>query len=188
MEEHKSERAKRFALAQGWKSTVVPDLSPFEKSGNPKDIVWTLYAIREKESIKVVWTGDLFTSSVYKYGSYELHPARIGSVLRLLEGKPDPSKLNGSGGRLAQEDVSVYRNVDWDDETPAFDILVRVLGKEIVWAKTNGEIVSEMCPKDSNLGKPHFRVYSSKEGKRILEWCNPFGFQACYVNNVLEVN
>ena len=109
--------------------------------------------------------------------------------MKILSGKPDPTKLNGhTSGRLAQPDILMYRRVDWTDETPAFDILVKVIGKEITWAKTTGEIVSEKCPKDGNLGQPHFRVYTTKAGKRVLEWCNQFGFQACYVNNVLEVN
>ena len=188
--EHKSDRIKQIALSYGWKAEVVTNLEGFEKTGKVEDIEWMLYAIRDKENLKVVWKNNLFASATYKYGMYELHPARTGSVVKLLSSKPDPSKLNGhTNARLAQAEVLMYRKVDWTDETTAFDILKRVLGKEIVWAKASGEIVSEMCPKDSNLGRPYFRVYTTKTtNKRVLEWCNNFGFHACYVDKILEVN
>lgn len=175
MNEHKSERIKQVALANGWKSQVVPELSTFEKTQNPSDIAWVLYAIRGNENIKVVWTGNLFTSATYKHGMSVLHPARTGSVVKLLEATP---KAADSG----------IKTLDWTDETPAFDILMAVIGKEIVWTTASGEVRAERCPKDTNLGKSFFRVTTTKAGKRVLEWCNSFGFQACYVENVLEIN
>ena len=184
--EHKSERLKRFALKHGWKAEVVPDLNVWHQTNDPKDILWVVYAVRDKENVKVIWQGDLFKEAVYKYGAYSLHPARTGSVLNLLASTPDPTKFSGGHGRLAQTG-SIQRMIDWDDDTPAFDILVKVINKEIRWVTSFGEIKSERCPKDSNIGKLWFRVTTTKNNDRVLEWSNSFGFHACYIKNILSV-
>lgn len=192
MTEHKSERIKEIAIQSGWRASVVPVLDKFEKTENVDDIEWVLYCIRNKETIKAVWRGNLFRESVYSYGAYRLYPARSGSVIKLLKGEPDLKKISQSTARsqVSYEDATQVRNIPWEDneEVPAFNVLVAVVGKSITWVrKTDGQVRSEACPKESNLRKSHFRLTTTSAGKRVLEWCNSFGFQACYLEDIIDV-
>jgi hypothetical protein len=193
-EQHKSERIRIVAERNNWKSVVSPTLTEFEKTGNPEDIFWVLYAVRENESIKAVWKGDRFQDSTYAYGSYRSYPARSGGVIKLLEGKPDRKKLTSSP--LVRDSSGTYReltsskNVPWKDceSVSAFDVLVGVIGKSITWVRESDSTVrTESCPKASNLSKPYFRVKTTSSGKRVLEWSNSFGFQACYLDDIIDV-
>lgn len=182
--EHKSERIKRAAIENGWKAEVVPKLHKYEKSLDPVDIEWHVYAIRDKETIHVLYLGNRFTSSTYSYGKYRLYPARSGSVLKLLAGKPDPRKLEGS----KPEDLLSTRRVPWDDDTPALDVMLAVLGKTITWVrKIDGEVCSSHIDKVTNLGKPYFKVSQSKAGRRILDWQDREGFHAVGLDQIIEV-
>jgi hypothetical protein len=192
-ETHKSERLCVIANENNWKSTVVPLLDKFEETNDPQDIMWILYCIREQESIKATWRGDRFQESVYSYGSYRCYPARSGGVIRLLKGKPDRKKLTSSAPRSSQEtyeEIISSKNVPWKDSesVPAFDVLVGVVGKDVTWVrKSDGLVRTESCPKASNLGKTHFRLKTTSAGKRVLEWSNPFGFQACYLEDIIDI-
>lgn len=185
MEEHKSDRLKKTALAHGWKAQVSPKLDRYEKSKNPNDIEWHVYAIREKESIHVTYLGNRFISSTYSYGSYRQYPARSGSVVRLLTGKPDPRRLEGT----SPQDLLESRIVPWEEDTPAINILLSVLGKNVTWVRRiDGEICNAYVDKQTNVGKEYFRLYESKAGRRILEWQDREGFHAVGLDQIIDVS
>ena len=182
--EHKSERIKQAALANGWKAQVVPKLEKYEKTGDPAAIEWHVYAIRDKETIHVTYLGNRFISSTYSYGTHKQYPARSGSVLRLLAGKPDPRKLEGSN----PEQLMEARSVPWDDETPALEVMLAVLGRTITWVrKIDGEVCSAHLDKVTNLGKAYFRVTQTKSGRRILDWQDREGFHSVGLDQIIEV-
>lgn len=184
VEEHKSERLKQVALANGWKAQVVPKLEKYEQSGDPAAIEWHVYAMREKETVHVFYIGNRFISSKYTYGSYCQYPARSGSVVKLLTGKPDPRKLEGSSAI----DLLDSRVVPWRDDTPALEVMLAVLGKTITWVrKIDGEICQAHVDKSLNLGKKYFRLYESKAGRRILEWQDREGFHAVGLDQIIDV-
>lgn len=184
MDEHKSERIKQAALKHGWKSEVVPKLEKYEKSGNPADIEWHVYAMRGKETMHVLYIGNRFISSTYSYGSWKQYPARSGGVLKLLAGKPDPRKLEGTNAELLLES----RALPWNDDTPALDIMLAVLGKTISWVrKIDGEVCTAHLDKTTNLGKSYFRVRETNQGRRILEWQDREGFHAVGLDQIITV-
>lgn len=198
-EQHKSEDLAEIAREAGWEAVVVPHLEMFERTGDPKDLVWVLYAKRESETIKVEWLGDTQNSAVYNYGDYYLYPHWRGKVIQLLQGKPDPKKFSSKDkGRISEktvEELVKTRDVPWEtDDAPAFDILLAVLGKDIRWVAYSpvfdgvAKERNEHCPKESNLGNPNFRVHTTQAGKRVLNFANSFGFHSCYVDSILEVS
>lgn len=183
--EHKSERIKKAALAHGWKTEVVPKLSGFDKSGDVNDIEWHVYAMREKETIHVLYIGNRFVSSKYTYGTHCQYPARSGGVLKLLTGRPDPRRLGASD----PEQLMESRSVPWDSETPALDIMLAVLGKTITWVrKIDGEVCTAHLDKSTNLGKSYFRVTQSKTGRRILEWQDREGFHSVGLEQIIDIS
>ena len=183
MEEHKSERIKQAALSYGWRAEVLPKLHNYEKSGDPVDIEWHVYAMRDKETIHVLYLGNRFISSTYSYGSYKLYPARSGGVLKLLAGKPDPRKLEGTAEALLES-----RSLPWKEDTPALDIMLAVLGKTISWVrKIDGEICTAHLDKETNLGKAYFRIKQTSSGRRILEWQNREGFHAVGLDQIIGI-
>lgn len=183
--EHKSERIKRAALAHGWKADVVPKLHRYESSGDPGDIEWHVYAIRGKETVHVMYLGNRFVSSTYSYGNYKQYPARSGSVLKLLAGKPDPRRLEGTDPAQLMES----RSVPWDDETPALEVMLAVLGRTITWVrKMDNEVCSAHLDKSTNLGKSYFRVTQTKSGRRILDWQDREGFHSVGLDQIIEVD
>ena len=194
--EHKSEEMAVLAQKHGWRTQVRTDMKWFEESGNVDDILWILYAMRiddknRMETLRVKWKGDLQDSALYKYGEYTLQPARKAPVLALITGKPNPNKFSKEKPEeLTIEERLLGKNVPWEsDNSPAFDILIGVLGRTITWASPSLRIEkTESCPKSLNLSKGHFRVKTTKTGKRVLEWVNSFGFHACYVSNIIDVS
>lgn len=189
-EEHKSERIRAVAISNGWESVVAPDLEEFTDTGNVADIQWVLYCKRDDETIKAVWKGDRFQTSTYTYGAYRLYPARSGSILRLLQGQPDPRKFAVVNPNATQpQNGEIPRNVPWDDdeEVTAFTVLTSVVNKTITWKGMAGNAKSEFCPADGNLRKAHFRVKTTNAGKRVLEWANNVGFNACYLDSIIDI-
>lgn len=193
---HKSENMAAIAEQNGWQTQIKTDMSEFEKTGNLDDIKWILFAIRgddKKETLRLEWIGDLQGECLYRYGDYTLRPARKAPVLKLLQGKPDPRKYKREEKRdepATIEEKLANKNVPWEDdnESPAFDILVGVVGKTITWISSiTGIENAEFCPKESNLRKAHFKVKTTSAGKRVLEWANPTGFHACYVTDIIDV-
>lgn len=183
--EHKSERIKHSALSYGWKAEVVPKLQRYEKSGDPADIEWHVYAMRDKETVHVLYLGNRFVSATYSYGKHKQYPARSGAVMKLLAGKPDPRKLEGSDPVQLLES----RSVPWDDETPALEIMLAVLGRSITWVrKIDGEVCTAYLDKATNLGKTYFRVSQTKAGRRILEWQDREGFHSVGLEQIIDVS
>lgn len=181
--EHKSERIKRAALAHGWKAEVAPKFDLYDQTHDAADIEWHVYAMRDKETIHVVYQGNRFVSGKYTYGRYSQHPGRSGSVLSLLAGKPDPRKLNGDPEQLLGS-----RSVPWSEDTPALDIMLAVLGRTITWVrKIDGEVCNAYIDKHTNLGKSYFRLSQSKAGRRILEWQDRQGFHSVGLEQIIEV-
>lgn len=182
--EHKSERIKQIAVSEGWKAEVIPNLARYEKTGDPGKIEWNVYAIRDKESIHVLYQGNRFITSTYSYGNRRLYPARSGGVIRLLQGKPDPRKLDGQPKRLLES-----RQVPWKEDSPALEVLSAVIGKTITWVrKIDGEMCSAYVDKGVNLGKPYFRLYESKSGRRILDWQDREGFHSVALDQIIDVS
>lgn len=182
--DHKSERIKRKALDCGWKSEVVPKLDKYEKTKNVNDIEWHVYAIRDKETIHVIYVGNRFVESRYSYGDYRLYPARSGSVVKLLEGQPNPRKLEKS----EPEKLLKFKTVPWQEDSPAIDIMLAVLGKTITWVrKIDGEVLSGNIDKETNIGKPYFKVSTTSSGRRILEWQNREGFHSVGLDQIINV-
>lgn len=183
--EHKSERLKQTALSFNWKAEVVPKLHRYEKSGDASDIEWHVYAMRDKETIHVLYMGNRFISSKYTYGgTYCQYPARTGGVIKLLAGKPDPRRLSGDPGELIESRV-----VPWDDDTPALDIMLAVLGRTVTWIRQiDGEVCSAYIEKSTNVGKQYFRLTQSKAGRRILEWQDRQGFHSVGLERIIDVS
>lgn len=197
IEPHKSDTMADEAIEYGWEVVTTVDVSAFEVTGDVNDIVYKLYGKRDKETLVVIWQNEVQTSASYNYGDYWLYPHWRGGVLKLIKGTPDPKKFSvNDKGKLSEksyEELRKDRDVPWDDdyESPAFDILLAVLGKDIRWVH-NGlfgiKERNEFCPKESNLGKESFRVHTATNGKRILNFANSFGFHACYIEDILEVS
>ena len=183
--EHKSEKVMQIALANGWKAQVKTYLSV---TGDIKETVWTLYCIRGKETIKVEWLGNRFNSSVYTFGPYRAYPLQMGyhwGVLRYIEGKPDLRRLNTKD----VEELTQQRSLPFNDDAPALEILLSVLGKDVTWVrKIDGEIMKGTVEKETNLGKKYFRVSSTKAGRRFLEWQDRDGFHAVKLDQIVDVS
>jgi hypothetical protein len=193
---HKSEEMAEFAQQNNWRTSVKTDMSGFEETGDINDITWIMYAIRgdedKKETLRVEWDGDLQTWALYQYGDYVLKPARKAPVLKLIQGQPDPKKYRKEEKKTEPETIEeklANRNIPWEnDDSPAFDILISVLDTTITWiSPVTGEERSALCPKQGNLRKAHFKVKTTSSGKRVLEWANSYGFQACYISNIIDV-
>lgn len=188
---HKSDKMEALGRENGWKTQIVTNLEEYEKSGDVNDIFWTLYCIREhdmerKESLSVTWHGDLQVSCSYKWGEYKLHPARKAPVIALITGQPDPAKyLEKMTKEEAYEEIK--KELPFNIESSAFEILVAVVGLNVTWVR-NGNERTESVPKASNLGKEHFRVKTTNAGKRVLEWANSTGFNACYIDDIVSVS
>lgn len=196
-EAHKSDIMMQFAVEKGWQAVVTVDVSEFEISGKPDDIIWKLLAKREAllgdETLIVHWSGDSQQKATYNYGDYWLYPAWRGGVIKLIEGKADPKKFSKRDkGKFSEDtyDVAMLeREVPFDDDAPAFDILKAVLDRTVTWyRKMEGKEHQEFVPKVSNLGKSYFKLRTTAEGKRVLEWANNWGFHACYVKDIIRVD
>ncbi|QLF83944.1 hypothetical protein SEA_BECKERTON_59 [Mycobacterium phage Beckerton] len=187
MTEHKSEQMKQTALANGWKSEVIPNLDEFNRTGNPDDIVWNVYALRGLEAMHVVFTGDRQTKATYTYGeNYKLTPARRAPVIALLTGTPDPKKLKGK--QSGEELIQNHRSVPWEDDAPALDILMFCLGKDISWIRRiDSEVMTGFIPEESNKKSRNYRVYENKNGDRFLEWTNAEGFHTVRIDSIISV-
>jgi hypothetical protein len=170
MSEHRSENLKLFALEHGWKAQVKPVIPENPTINN---IEWHLYALRDSETIHVWWIGERYIEGVYAYGEIRRNPARPGAVEKILAGQPP---LEGT-----------VRNVPWNDNPSAYDVMVAVLGKSITWTRRmDGEICNGHVSKESNLGKKHFKVYLHRNGM-MLDWLDRDGFHTVMVEQIIQV-
>jgi hypothetical protein len=166
------------ALSHGWKAQVKPQIPA---SGEPDDILWTLYAVRGEpeliETLKVVWKGDVQTQATYTFNGKVSDLYWRNRVLQKITGKPKPPR-----GLVDKSQLP------FDLESPAFDVLLGVLGKKVTWVRRiDGEEMSARVPKETNLGKKFFRVYNSSTGRRILEWQDTEGFHAVGLDQIVSV-
>ena len=190
--DHKSEEMEILAKENGWQTQLDIDISKFEQTLELSDMVWTLYAKRgEKkiETLKVSWTGDLQSECSYRFGDYTLNPVRKAPVIALITGQPKIEKYHRDkdNSEKTREERIADRELEFDNDSSAFDILVNVVGKNVTWIDRFGVEHTEGVPKESNLRKPYFRVKTTKAEKRVLEWANTSGFHACYVTDIVSV-
>jgi hypothetical protein len=184
------------AKEAGWEAAVIVDVDEFEISGKYNDIIYKLYAKRDKETLFVEWRGNSQTSAHYAYGDYHLYPAWRGGVIKLLQGRPDPKKFSdkdkGQHSETTYQEFLTQREVPWaNDDVPAIEIMLEVLDKDIRWVSNVHGIVRErreFCPKESNLGSAAFCMRTTQAGKRVLNFANNYGFHACYITDILEVS
>lgn len=179
--EHKSEQMMQQALANDWKAQVQPTVPA---NGMYDEIVWDLYCVRGQEAMHVQWVGDRQIEAVYSYGDFRQYPPRKAAVLKIITGRPDPRKLKRETvGELLED-----RSIPFEQDSPAMDILLAVLGKQITWVrKIDCEILSGVVEKETNLGKKYFRVYTANSGRRLLEWQDREGFHAVALDQIVDV-
>lgn len=188
MTEHKSEQMMQTALANEWKAQVVPEVPENLK---PDEIIWNLYALRGQESLHVVFMGNRQESATYVYGDHRTNPAHRAAVIKILTGRPDPRKLVKLEGHELIERVQDLKEVPWEHDAPAMDIMLAVLGKEITWVrKIDGGIQQGTVVREMNLGNKYFRVYESppQSGQRVLSWNDAEGgFRTVRINSIIDV-
>lgn len=173
-DEHKSEKIKQIAIQNGWKCQVVPRFDVFDTTGDVSDIIWDLYALRGKETISVSWHGNRLESGLYVYKDYR----------RTLWWKTEVVKFLG-------QDPKDAGPIPWEEDAPAFDILLAVVNRKIKWVrKLDGQECEALV--DVNLSEPgsakHFRIHSTKSGRRVLEWTDSLGFHAVGLDQIIEVS
>jgi hypothetical protein len=190
-EEHKSERFKCIAIKHGWKADVRTDLSVYETTKQFKDVIWNVYAIRGKETLKIVWNGDRFIQANYVYGDLRRKLWWPVEVSKVLAGRPDPRKYRRKDSEYiaSYDEIVEQRSVPWQEDTPAIEIMMIVLRKEIRWIR---KIDSQVCSafvdvdlKEKGSAK-HFRVYEHKNG-RMLEWADALGFHTVCIDQIIDV-
>lgn len=187
MPDHKTVNLKALAIEHGWQAAVLPDTSQF--NGDPKTIQWNFYAKRtdegKDEKVVVRYQGDLLVSATYVYGKYRLIPARLAGVMRLITGKPDPRKYDGTAAK--QEPL---RSVPFSVDSPAIDILKGVLDKTVTYQRRIDNEEKEEDVPGTNRTSKHFRVIESPphSGRRILEFTNRTGFHAVALDQIVNVS
>lgn len=184
--EHKSERLMQTALAHGWKAQVKTNIP---ENMNADEIVWDLYCLRKLETIHVQFLGNRQIGSTYTYAkNYSSNPTHRAAVVALLTGQPNTRRLKIED---VQTDIEELRSVPWQKDSPAIEIMLAVLGKDITWVrKIDGEVCRSTVGKRSNLGSRHFRVYESppQSGQRVLDWTDYEGFHTARIDSIIEVS
>lgn len=184
--EHKSEKMMQTALAHEWKAQIKTEIP---EDRNYLNIVWDLYCVRGQETMHVQWVGDRQTGATYTLGGVTEYPARAGTVVKRLTGKPDLKKLKPAEIETALK----LRDVPWVHDTPALEILLSVMHKEIKWIRRFDGTVCEAVVgvnTHSASSMKHFRVYESppQSNQRVLEWADGFGFHTVALDQIVEVS
>lgn len=187
---HKSAELERIAIEHGWKTQVKPEF-PADFDDNPlaNRIEWHFFAVRGNETLHVVYRGDrMLENNVYTFGDYRRYPQRRVAVVGFLTGTPDLSK---SAAVLDPVALIEARSVDWDEETPAMEIMLEVINKEVRYVnRLSNEVESKVVR--VNLKEPLssklFRVYHAPSGRRILEWADSFGFHCIALEQIVSVS
>lgn len=168
-------------LANGWKAQVKPDI----QGTSPEDIVWNLYALRNKETLHVPWLGNRMQPATYTYGdAYRLTLNWRNQVLKLVVGKPDPRKLKGKDAEKLVE----TRSVPWDQESEDTEILLIFSGKaiEISWIRAiDQEIVTGVVDGSNKFLK--VKESPPNSGRKVLEWADSYGFHVVRLDSIIEV-
>lgn len=179
---HKSEAMMQECLANEWKAQVKPEVTgAFIAEGLP-EIYYRLYAIRGNETLIVEWRNNLMQGASYTYGSnYSLKLNWKNQVMKLVTGKPDPKRLD-----VAEAEESKY--VPWDTETSDEDVIASVKGCTISWVRSiDKEVCTAMVPIDRERQSLKVSRAKSDPSKRFLEWVDPFGFHAVYLDQIIQV-
>ena len=184
--EHKSEKMLKFADENGWKTQIKPTIPESKKYD---EIVWDLFCVRGQETLHVRWVGDRQVEAVYTLGGYTQKPARAGAVQKLMAGKPDPKKLDQDETALLLED----RSVPWVHDTPAVEILLAVMHKQIHWIRKMDGVVCDAVVDvntHSAASMKYFRVYTSPRDSenRVLEWADGLGFHTVALDQIVQVD
>lgn len=183
---HKSAELVKIAEEHGWKTqvtTVIPE--DFDDNPMLDRIEWHFYGLRGTETIHVLYRGDRMTEeNLYTFGSYTRYPQRRVAVVGLLTGEPDLSKNKEAAPELLLEN----KRVDFASDTPAMDIMLKVLGRRVQWVrKLDGMVCEAHIPKESNLGSKYFRVYDHHSNGRYLEFLNYEGFHTVALDQIVSV-
>jgi len=185
-DEHKSAELVEIAEEHGWRTQVVPKFSEdFDREPSADKILWHFYGLRGSETLHVIYQGDrMLEENVYTFGSYKRYPQRRVAIVELLTGQPDLTKNKETIPELLLEN----KTVDFSSDTPAMDIMLAVLGKEIQWVrKLDGSVCDAYIPKSSNLGSKYFRVYNHPTNGRYLEFVNGEGFHTVRLDQIVSV-
>lgn len=188
-EEHKSTEILRAATKYGWKAEVRTDLSVYDKTKQINDVIWNLYAMRGKETLKAIWNGERFDQANYVYGDHRRKLWWPVEVTKLLAGRPDPKKYRRKDTEVSYEEVIEDRSVPWKDDTPAMEVMLAVIRKEISWVrKFDGQVCSAFVDVDlkEKGSAKHFRVYDHQNG-RMLTWADALGFHTVAINQIIHV-
>lgn len=185
-DEHKSAELVKIATENGWQTQVVPKIpDDFNDKPDANRIEWNFYAKRGDETLHVVYRGErMLEDNVYTFGSYRRYPQRRVAIVKFLTGKPDLSKNKDAPAEQLLEN----RNVEWTKETPALEVLLAVLGRQIQWVRRiDGELVEAHIPRQSNLGSKYFRIYEHSTNGRYLEFINYEGFHTVALDTIVNV-
>jgi len=180
--EHKSEKMANLAISEGWKAQVKPTIP---ESKRYDEIIWDLFCVRGEETLQVVFMGNRQVEATHTYMGRSTHPPHKAAVIRVLTGKPDLKKVS----KQALEKVIEVRDIPFDMDSPALDILKCVIGKDITWVrKLDGEVINSSIPRIQDTNPKYLRVLSSvTTGRRILEWQDREGFHAVGLDQIVNV-
>ena len=169
---HKAEQMCNLAQEHGWETYLDVD-GLDELNPNPNDFIWTLYAKRGSETLKVCWRGNRQEEAKHT------HPGGH----RILWWKSEVVRFITSKPRFSEDDLP------WDIDAPAIDIMRAVVNRTIVWIRSiDGAEMESLV--DVDLRDPgsarHFRVYEAKNG-RVIEWADKYGFHAVNLKQIKAV-
>lgn len=171
---HKAEQMEVLANDNGWDTQLNLDgIDELERTGQLSELVWTLYAKRGRETIKVVWRGNRQEEAKYTFGKNHRIIWWKSEVLRYLTSEPKETK-----------------EIPWKEDSPAIDIMKACLRKTITWTRSiDGQECESFVDVDlrEEGSAKHFRVYESKNG-RILEWADGYGFHSIALDRIVSVS
>lgn len=197
---HKAERMEKIANENYWDTELSIDF-PEEPSEIPNisDIVWKLHCSRKEEDEKtgeviaeeildITWIGNRQEEALYKYGNLIKYPTHKAAVMALITGEPNLSDYTCPAD-ARPELLLRYRQIPWDSDAPAFEILKKIANKSIKWVRRiDGEVCEGYVAIDFKEpgSLKHFRIFDSKSG-RTLEWSDRFGFHAVALDQIISV-
>lgn len=190
MTEHKSDALMHAALANDWKAEVVTHMELYDVSGDISDIMWHLYAMRGKETLHVVWRGNRLERGLYKYGDQTVKLWWKNEVVKFITGKADPARFMKRANMVISDNDELARSLPWEHDSPAIDIMLAVIRREIRWIrKFDGKVCSAVVDVDlkEKGSAKHFRVCEGKSG-RVLEWADALGFHAVGLDQIIDVS
>lgn len=175
---HKTEILEQKAKENGWTTRLVPELND-----DPFKIKWELMCVRKPEALRVTYIGNRLTEATYIMGEKTLTPTHKAAVIRLLEGKPDLSKIDST-------EAIKHRRIPFNPaDDAAGDILDILLGKKISWVNgLSKELDYESIDLGRNRGSKHYRIIRTAENRRYIEFVTNHGFRAVYLDAIVSVS